>query len=208
MMEALRRNWRDLLGAWSVAPALSDREFEKIREHYGGPDRFYHTLDHIGNVLETIAGLGSLASDLNAVKMAAWLHDVIYDSKNPDNEERSAAYAERLCEKLSIPHGGLVAALIRKTKTHEADENADAQVLLDADLAILGAGESDYRDYTQKIRCEYGWVSESDYRQGRARVLQSFLNRPRIFHFMGHLEAPARRNLAAEIAKLTLVVEA
>ena len=93
MIEALRRNWRNLLGAWSVAPALSDREFEKIREHYGGPDRFYHTLDHIGNVLETIAGLGSLASDLNAVKMAAWLHDVIYDSKNPDNEDRT----RRIC---------------------------------------------------------------------------------------------------------------
>ena len=114
----------------------------------------------------------------------------------------SADYAERLCERLSIPEGRLVAALILKTKTHSAGDDADAQVLLDADLAILGAGEPAYRIYAEQIRQEYAWVPESEYRTGRQRVLQTFLDRPRIYHVLSRREAAARRNLAAEIARL------
>jgi len=201
MNDVLRRKWHDLLRAWAVPVSLADRVFEDVREHYAGPGRFYHTLDHVQSVLEAVESLGSLARNLNAVKLAAWLHDVIYDSRASDNEERSADYAERLCEKLSIPDGRLVASLIRKTKTHDAEDDPDAQVLIDADLAILGSSEPAYRAYSEKIRQEYAWVPEADYRQGRRRVLQTFLSRPKIFHLLCHLEALARQNIAAEIAQ-------
>ena len=196
------RKWQDLLAAWAVAPTLADAMFEDVFKQYAGPGRFYHTLDHIGAVLESVESLGSFARNLNAVKLAAWLHDVIYDSRASDNEERSAGYAERWCEKLSIPQGRLVALLILKTKTHDAGNDADAQVLLDADLAILGASEPAYGAYAENIRREYGWVPEADYRMGRRQVLERFLTKPHIFHLLGHLEAPARRNMAAEIARL------
>ena len=75
-------------------------------------------------------------------------------------------------------------------------------MLIDADLAILGASEPNYRNYSEQIRREYGWVPDADYRQGRHRVLASFLSRPRIYQFLGELEEPARRNIAAEIARL------
>ncbi len=204
MNDVLHRKWHDLLHVWAVDLALADRALEEVREHYAGPGRFYHTLDHVHNVLETVESLGSYARNLNAVKLAAWLHDVIYDSRASDNEERSADYAECLCEKLSIPEGRRVAALIQQTKTHDAGGDADAQVLIDADLAILGASESDYRTYAKQIRQEYAWVPDPDYREGRRRVLQSFLSRPRVFQLLCRLEAAARRNLAAEIAQLAL----
>ena len=122
MNDLLRRKWHDLLGAWAVTPSLADETFEDIRQHYAEPGRFYHTLDHIGAMLETVESLAALARNLNSVKLAVWLHDVIYDSRASDNEARSAEYAEQLCEKLSMPDGHLVAALIRKTKTHDAGE--------------------------------------------------------------------------------------
>jgi predicted metal-dependent HD superfamily phosphohydrolase len=173
-----------------------------VCKHYAGPGRFFHTLDHVRDVLDTVESLGSHTRNLNAVKLAAWLHDVIYDSRASDNEERSADFAQRLCEELSIPEGRIVASLILKTKTHDSGEDADAQVLLDADLAILGASEAVYRGYAKQIRQEYAWVPEADYCQGRRRVLENFLNRPRIFHFLSRLEDPARRNIAAEISRL------
>ena len=123
MNDLLRRKWHDLLGAWAVTPSLADETFEEICQHYAGPGRFYHTLDHVQTVLETVESLGSYARNLNAVKLAAWLHDVIYDSKASDNEDRSAEFAERLCEKLSIPEGRVVASLILQTKTHDAGED-------------------------------------------------------------------------------------
>jgi predicted metal-dependent HD superfamily phosphohydrolase len=200
MTDVLYRKWHDLLRIWAVDTTLADRTFEEIREHYTEPGRFYHTLDHVQNVLQTVESLGSYARYLNAVKLATWLHDVLYDSRASDNEERSADYAERLCEKLSISEGLRVAALIRRTKTHDAGDDPDAHVLIDADLAILGANEQDYRTYAEKIRQEYAWVCEPDYREGRRQVLQNFLSRPRIFHFLYWLEDPARQNIAAEIA--------
>jgi predicted metal-dependent HD superfamily phosphohydrolase len=197
-----RERWHDLLRSWGVDQSQADRYFEEVCRSYAGPGRFYHTLDHVLDVLGTVESLGSRAQNLRPVKLAAWLHDMIYDSKASDNEELSAQYAERLCKELVIPEGSLVGALIRKTKTHDAGDDADTQVLLDADLAILGASEMDYQAYAEKIRREYGWVPEPEYRTGRRQVLERFLTRPRIFHFLSNLEQSARRNLAAEIARL------
>ena len=202
MNDLLRRKWHDFLGAWGVTPSLADEMFEDVRQHYTESARFYHTLEHIGAMLETVESLAAFARNLNAVRLAVWLHDVIYDSRASDNEARSAEYTKQMCQKLSIPDGHVVASLILKTKTHEADDDADAPLLIDADLAVLGASESAYRAYAEKIRQEYAWVSEPDYRTGRRQLLERFLARPRIFRFLAHLEEPARRNLAAEIAQL------
>ena len=194
--------WRSLLRTWGVDTIQADKKFEEIAAAYAEPDRFYHTLDHALAVIATVESLAPNAKNPNAVKLAAWLHDVVYDSKASDNEERSADYAKRLCEELGIPDGKQVAALILKTKTHDPGEDVDAQVLLDADLAILGANESDYQAYAENIRREYAWVPEPDYRKGRRQILEKFLTRPRIYHFLSQLEQPARRNLKAEIAGL------
>ncbi|MEI8376181.1 MAG: hypothetical protein WCJ35_25455 [Planctomycetota bacterium] len=196
------QKWHDLLSVWTVDPTLADVMFEDVSKRYAGSGRFYHTLDHIGAVLETVESLGSFAQNPNAVTLAAWLHDVIYDSRTSDNEERSAEYAERWCRKLSIPQGHLVALLILKTKTHDAGDDVDAQVLIDADLAILGASKPAYRAYSENIRQEYAWVPEGNYRMGRQQVLEGFLSKPGIYRLLGHIEEPARRNMAAEIARL------
>ncbi|HEY7329818.1 MAG TPA: HD domain-containing protein [Gemmataceae bacterium] len=202
MSDVLRQKWHDLLRAWDVDSSQAEWAFEQVREHYAEPGRFYHTLDHVQSVLEILESLGSHARNPNAVRLAAWLHDVIYDSRASDNEERSADFAERLCKELSISAGQPVAALIRKTKTHDADEDADAQVLIDADLAILGTSEPTYRTYSEQIRQEYAWVPEQQYRTARRQILERFLTRPRIFHLLRHMEEPARRNIVAEIVRL------
>jgi predicted metal-dependent HD superfamily phosphohydrolase len=184
---------------------LAGRALDEVFTHYSDPSRFYHTLDHIRVVLETVESLALTVRNLNAVKLAAWLHDVIYDSKASDNEERSAAFAERVCQELAIPEGRHVASLILMTKTHDAGDDPDAKVLLDADLAVLGASEPVYRDYAQQIRQEYSWVAEPDYRSGRQKILMTFLARPKIYHLLAHLEGPARRNISAEVARLAIV---
>jgi predicted metal-dependent HD superfamily phosphohydrolase len=186
-----------------VDRALADRTFDDIRAQYASAGRHYHTLDHVRYVLATAESLAAHAHHPNAVYIAAWLHDVIYDSRAPDNEQRSADYAVDLCERLAIPDGERVAALILATKTHTAGDDPDAQVMLDADLAILGADEAAYTRYAENIRREYAWVAADAYRDGRRRVLERVLNRPRIFHFLNELEDQARWNVAAEIARLT-----
>ncbi|MBM4071773.1 MAG: hypothetical protein FJ271_23030 [Planctomycetes bacterium] len=202
MNNPMRRAWHDLLRTWAVAESPAEQAFADVCRRYAEPGRYYHTLDHIQDMLMTVQSLAVHAQNLNAIKLAVWLHDVIYDSKASDNEERSAAYAERLCEQLGILDGPRVAALIQRTKAHDAGGYSDAKVLLDADLAVLGASAIVYQEYAANIRREYAWVPDATYRSGRRQVLERFLTRPAIYHFLSHLEKSARLNLATEIAGL------
>ncbi len=63
----------------------------------------------------------------------------------------------------------------------------NALVLIDADLAILGASPANYQDYARKIRQEYAWVAVEDYRHGRTKILEKMLSRRRIYHFLTHI---------------------
>ncbi len=206
--DCLLSGWLSLLSLFGVSAADAQRGFEELADAYGGANRFYHNLDHIRAVLATIDGFADLARDLPAVQLAAWYHDSVYDSRTRDNEERSADLAAERCSGWGVPASTVetVRRLILATKSHQADaDDFDAHVLLDADLAILGADEEEYARYARAIRQEYAWVAEDDYRRGRASVLHSFLGRTRIFRLdrtHERLNATARRNLRNELAVL------
>lgn len=101
---------------------------------------------------------------------------------------------------------GRVERLIMATKHDAAEPAADApdqQLLVDIDLAILGAAPERFAEYGRQVRAEYGWVPGLVYRTKRKAVLKSFLARPRLYgtaHFRERYEAQARRNLAAAVA--------
>ncbi len=188
-------SWRALFPAPSLAV---DDAFARLVDLYYQPHRHYHTFDHAEMVFALIGD-----PPLPALGFAAWLHDIVYDTRRNDNEERSADLAREMLGPLSVPPAVIdeTARLILLTKSHEADD-PDGRALLDADLAILAASEGEYDSYAAAIRLEYDWVPEAEYRAGRAAVLEKFLKRPRIYYSPAMDEAAARRNLAREIAAL------
>lgn len=192
-----------------VEARLSEKVFLDLVIAYSSAGRIYHTLDHIQQVLKTIEQMRSLTLNLPTIQLAAWFHDVIYDSIAKDNEEKSAEYAEVVLNSLQISKTTIaqVKNLILYTKNHQAPAaDIDSQILLDADLAIFGSTESEYRDYAQAIRQEYSWVSDAEYRFRRKQVLQNFLHRKRIYlteYLFVKLEKRARQNLQAEIADIS-----
>ncbi len=110
----------------------------------------------------------------------------------------------------------MVAALIEATAGHLRDAAAgpgvgppdrptDTMLLLDADLAILGADPGAYQAYVNGIRAEYDHIDDVQWVQGRAAVLRHFLHRQRLFvtaHMFAALEHRARANIEAELAVL------
>jgi predicted metal-dependent HD superfamily phosphohydrolase len=201
----LRQEWEGAIRHLGGNTEAVGDVFDDLVRRYGEPTRHYHTLDHVGHVLETIKTFSPLPLSLY---FAIFLHDVIYDTHAAANEERSAEYAQCVLKRLGLSRElrEETARLILLTKTHETTaEDARGQALLDADLSILGADEATYEAYAAAIRREYAWVSDDDYRAGRRKVLERFLARPRLYFTdwgFAQNEARARANLAREIARL------
>lgn len=182
---------------------------EQLHQRYDRPHRRYHDRRHLTAVLGHVDELAGLAADPDAVRLAAWFHDAVYDPGRGDNEPASAALARAL-----LPGHGVapeqvaeVARLVLLTTGHlpEAGDRNGA-VLCDADLAVLGGLPAAYQDYAARVRAEYGGLADATFAAGRVRVLAALLARPQLFHTpTGHerWEDRARQNLAAEIRTLT-----
>lgn len=208
--DKLLQNWSELTKNFDINQTATKKTFNQIVEAYSTPNRYYHNLEHIYNVLKVIQTLESETKyfETKTVEFAAWFHDIVYNTKAKDNEEKSAEYAGKIFLSLSIPSIVIknVKKLILQTKNHYASINdLDAQILLDADLAILGSNPDEYIKYTQAIRLEYIWVPETEYFAARKQILENFLQRDNIYftQFMQQTkEKIAQNNLETEIKRI------
>ncbi|MCK7627762.1 hypothetical protein MUU72_32500 [Streptomyces sp. RS10V-4] len=179
-----------------------------LLRRWAEPQRRYHTTDHLTAVLDRIDELADHADDLPAVQLAAWFHDAVYRPERSENEERSAALAERALPELGLDPARTaeVARLVRLTVTHDpAPGDRNGAVLCDADLAVLAGTPEAYAAYAAAVRAEYDFVPDPDFRTGRAAVLRQLLALPRLFRTPpahDRWEEPARRNLTTELALL------
>lgn len=208
VVAALRIAWRRLAGSLDCTPAQAETVWLDLRRRYEGDGRFYHNLQHVDAVLRCIDALSSLAQNETAVRLAAWFHDVVYDPRADDNEAASAAWAQAVLADWFLAPVLIdeVTRLILLTGTHKtAADDQDGQVLLDADLAILGASPEEYDAYAQAIRREYGFVPALSYKKGRRATLQQFLQRPYLYFtppMRAAREDQARQNIRRELHTL------
>lgn len=184
-----------------------DAAFGGLRAAYAEPHRAYHDATHVDDCLGQLDGALELCERPDEVELALWFHDAIYSTRAPDNEAASARLALDVLAESALGGEALsrIEALILATK-HDGDAPfADAVLLVDVDLSILGRGDARFDEYEARIRREYRWVPGPLYRRKRREVLAGFLDRPRIYgtgHFHDRYEARARANLARSIERL------
>jgi len=204
----LRAAWLHLAGPGH--PAALDHLLGRHRE----PHRRYHTathvmwvLRHIDTIVADLPRADLAVLDVAVVRWAALFHDIVHDPTRSDNEELSATLAARAASDIgwSAARAGDAHRLVMATKGHTPGP-LDERVLVDADLAILGASPADYGAYVTGVRAEYSHVADDAWRAGRTAVLDGFLARRQLFHtatMRREREARARANLTAERAALT-----
>lgn len=186
--------------------SLLDRLLARHREKH----RRYHNAAHVAWVIRHVDELaaGEPIEHPDEVVAAAFYHDAVYEPASPANERASARLARRDLASLGWSDGAIerVGSMIEATEHGDTGEvTGDTAVLLDADLAILGADPAAYSTYVAGVRAEYRHVTDDDWRTGRTAVLESFLQRPAIFRTVTgreRWEARARANLTAELAAL------
>jgi predicted metal-dependent HD superfamily phosphohydrolase len=207
---AMQLAWGRLLERYRVAAAEAMPVFRVLAQAYQSVGRYYHTLEHLEEMLRVAGRLMAITDDPRALQLAIWFHDAVYDPRGTDNEARSADLAVSLLGPIGVPRSDLdiVARLIHAT-AHIAypqpPVDRETAILLDADLAILGSPPERYDRYAADIRKEYAWVPENDYRKARAKVLEHFLGRPRLFwndSLHADCDGLARRNLQRELATM------
>lgn len=198
--------WRNL---WmSLGAVLGLHDYEKLIICYQEPHRAYHTLTHINECLTEMKKVEKAFEHPAVVIIAIWYHDIIYDTRAHDNEEKSAQCAREIMKRTGFPDyfSGYVEAMILATKhTESATLSRDAEYFLDIDLAILGKEPSQFDVYEKQIRQEYIWVDEVEYKKGRTKVLSSFIEKPLIYrteYFRARYEEQARINIERSLAKL------
>jgi len=206
MRRRLEKRWLSLcqrIGATHNAGAIG----RKLLARYAEPQRFYHGLTHLRDGLDVFDRFRRLAHLPDAVEVAWWFHDAIYDTRGADNEERSAAYAVESLEVAGVSRrlARKVSKLILATKHTGLPVGVDACLLVDVDLSILGQSTRQFCRYETQIRREYAWVPRPQFNDARATILRSFLKRPKIYStrpFQRIYEMPARRNLEWSLERL------
>lgn len=195
--------------AWKQTKAEGDGFSirDDLLNRYSEPHRSYHTLQHLTECIELFSEVGDTSENPAAVELALWFHDAIYD-QHGHNEERSAALAgTALAHALPTPLVALVQALIMATRHTSIPYSIDGSILVDIDLAILGANDKRFDEYTAQIRKEYGHIPDAQFAIGRASVLKSFLQRQKIYTtdiLYNRLEKSARENLFKAVNGLEL----
>ena len=171
------------------------------------PHRRYHSLQNLRECLALFEDNRILAGHPGEVAIALWYHDAVYETSKHDNEERSATLAAQALADTGASEDVIarVQALILATRHRGAAATADARLVVDIDLAILGAAPARFDEYERQIRHEYAHVPESVFRAKRAEILRAFQAREPLFatqEFVARFEVAAKTNLAAAITHL------
>lgn len=204
----------ELAVAWQRHVAVEHRLLDALVARYRERHRRYHTATHLAWVVRHVEELAAAEPHqrLDEIIAAAFYHDAVYEPTYPANERASARLARHDLDALgwAADRVDRVAGMIEATE-HVAGHDAgrlldvDTAILLDADLAVLGAEPAAYAAYVQGVRSEYRHVDDEAWRSGRAGVLQQFLHRDPIYLTAtahDRWESRARANLTAELATL------
>jgi predicted metal-dependent HD superfamily phosphohydrolase len=198
--------WRTL---WRALHARSDDElYHELIARHQEPARHYHTTQHLEEMFALWPVVERLARHPAEVEVAIWFHDAVYEPLRGDNEPRSADWASSALAKGGSPGdvAARVAALIHATRHDAVPAAGDEQVLVDLDLAILGASPERFDEYEHQVRAEFAFVPVTLFRAKRRKVLERFLARPVIYHtapMHETRERQARENLERSIGVLS-----
>lgn len=190
---------------FEIGVAPEQRDYRRVRRAWRGMGRHYHTLSHLDACLREFDGARDLALRPGEVELALWFHDAVYRSWRRDNELQSAALAVDMLRAAPIDTVERIRQMIIDTQHRDEELGGDTALVADVDLSILGQPPAVYEGFARAIRREYWWVPRQRYLAGRVALLDRLLARSSIYQhdrFYEKYEAPARHNLAAELARL------
>jgi len=183
-----------------------EKIWQQLTDYYSESHRYYHTRGHIIDCLEFYDKIKERLSSPEAVEMSIWYHDVIYDTMDRNNEEKSAELFQ-LHANGYFTDGFIkrVTDLILATTHSKSPIDQDAAYLQDIDLCSFGETWGNFLLDGDNLRKESPHLSDDQYYDGKIVFFQMLLNRERIYfsdYFYNCYEETARRNINVMMHKI------
>lgn len=172
--------------------------YAQLARLLGASYRRYHTIDHIQDCLRRLDRVAAHLNDPDAVELALWFHDAIYEMDSGTNEQRSAELFERLAKGADPAFRRRVCALIMATRHVGGERDNDRRYIVDIDLAGFGASWDEFMRNGVLLREESPRKTDAQYHSAQVSFLQRLQRRRRFFateYFRDRYEARARANL-------------
>jgi len=193
----------------------------RLLARWENPARRFHDVRHLVELLTRVDELQQETRQPHCVRLAAWYHGAVFSSdteaayaaRGGEDEDASAELARMELRELGLPPHKVesVADMVHGLMRHAgAPDSPDAEVLSDADLAILAADPQRYKTYLHDVREEYAAVPDERFLRSRRAIVGKLLARDRLYTtpLGATWEAQARQNLTAESARLDKAIAA
>lgn len=166
--------------------------------------RRYHTMDHIQDCVRRMDEVSKFLDDRDAVELALWFHDAVYETGAATNERKSAELFLSLSEGARPAFRRRVCGLITATRHIGRVHGNDRRFIVDIDLAGFGAPWDEFMRQGALLR-EESAQSDKKYYAGQVFFLSQLQKRSRFFatdYFRDRFEATARDNLRRLLEEL------
>jgi len=155
---------------------------------YEEPHRFYHTIEHIQDVLKQLHDDDLLKHD--ELFLASIFHDIVYNPQSNTNEEDSAEFfiQSAISSSLTVNQKEHIKQLILDTKHHNPSVKFSEE-FIKADLAILNSSFEKLIKYEKQIFKEFQFVDYKTYKTKRIEVLKHFNSNGNLNHLIDYVNS-------------------
>jgi predicted metal-dependent HD superfamily phosphohydrolase len=141
------------------------------------PTRFYHNTKHLTQIIKDIES-NAWFSELSVFEkhcllVAAFFHDVIYDTKIKDNEDKSIEFFKRSYKGNDPEFISTVTRLIEATKYRKRPINKLERIFWDADNSGFKKGYTQLLKNEKLIQQEWKWMPKEKFKEGKIEFLKS-----------------------------------
>ena len=148
----------------------------EITKDWSQTHRFYHTLEHLMDLLDQIERQYPIPSkERDKLIITALFHDIIYNPARDDNERKSAKFFLNHCEDVNDDIEDIY-DMILATKTHESNDEL-SKIFNDMDMDIVTRDFDSLLIWEEEIREEFNIYTDEEYKTGRISFLNSVLKK-------------------------------
>lgn len=178
----------------------------RLLERYSESGRYYHTVDHIGFCLSVFDQARSLCLNPDAVELALWFHDAVFNFPVDNNERMSAELFLQVSES-ALPDDlrDRVYRLVMATRHLGPPVDPDEQIMVDIDLSSFGQRWELFNTDGENVRRELDYLTDSEFFPNQIEFMSKLVARQHFYNtrwFREQFEATARENVARYLKDL------